>query len=381
MRQNEINRNTNIELLRLIAAGLIVLGHFATKGGAAYIDMCSNKIIAEFVSIGGKLGVNIFIIISCYFMYDIRFKINRVLRVWLETLLYSVGITVVLLIFRVNSIRITGEELLKLSLPVFGEPYWYVSAYIAFIFLQPILQYVVHHLPEGIYRYLLFVLSVMLSIVPMIFIWSNDLFCSNLVWFAFMYLVISYLIRFKVLERISRKQLLLMVIVGISFIWTTMIIITLLGNRIVALHSLATEHFNYYSTMSLIPMLIIGIGFFGLFLKARPLFGELFRSLINYIAPSAFGIYLIHCHPLLKNDVIWELFDCPNWFYDRNIFFVLKMVGTIVVIIVASVIIDQLRIRLIEKPILNSKIYVKMCNRIDSIIYKYLYKNEIGCSK
>ncbi len=63
-------RQSSIELLRIIAMILIVAHHFEIHGGFAYPQdaVSVNRIWMQFISSGGKVGVNIFVLLSGYFL-------------------------------------------------------------------------------------------------------------------------------------------------------------------------------------------------------------------------------------------------------------------------------------------------------------------------
>ena len=85
-------RSSNLELLRIISMFLIVMHHYAVHGGFQLLekDLSLNKIIIQILSGGGQLGVNLFILISGYFLIDSEFKINKLLKLIFETFFYSV---------------------------------------------------------------------------------------------------------------------------------------------------------------------------------------------------------------------------------------------------------------------------------------------------
>ena len=62
----KINRQSNIELLRIIAMIFIIAHHFAVHGGFNFsTDIITvNSLWIQFIKIGGKIGVNIFVLIS-----------------------------------------------------------------------------------------------------------------------------------------------------------------------------------------------------------------------------------------------------------------------------------------------------------------------------
>ena len=78
-------RDSKFEILRIIAMLLIVAHHFVVHGfELENIETFSyNKIVVEILSLGGKLGVNLFVLISAYFMIDSKFKFKQdTIKTW-----------------------------------------------------------------------------------------------------------------------------------------------------------------------------------------------------------------------------------------------------------------------------------------------------------
>lgn len=63
-------RNSNIELLRIVAMLMIVAHHFSVHGGFSFDPsrISVNLIWIQFLQLGGKVGVDIFILISGYYL-------------------------------------------------------------------------------------------------------------------------------------------------------------------------------------------------------------------------------------------------------------------------------------------------------------------------
>ena len=85
------DRQMNFELLRIISMIFILLHHYSLKGGLLSIEnITTNKFIGEFIYIGGKVGVVIFILISGYFLIDKKYKFKNLFKVILEVFFYSI---------------------------------------------------------------------------------------------------------------------------------------------------------------------------------------------------------------------------------------------------------------------------------------------------
>ena len=63
-------RQSNIELLRIFAILIIIAHHLARHSGFSFPGnaLTINRLWIQFIWVGGKLGVNIFVLISGWFM-------------------------------------------------------------------------------------------------------------------------------------------------------------------------------------------------------------------------------------------------------------------------------------------------------------------------
>ena len=108
-------REGNIELLRIVCM-LIILGHhLAWHGVAMQSPLRENRAIATFLFAGGMTGVNCFVMITGYFLAP--FKSKRFFATILQTLFYSVGLTLVMKYTGRNP-AITGQNIVDSTLIV-----------------------------------------------------------------------------------------------------------------------------------------------------------------------------------------------------------------------------------------------------------------------
>lgn len=76
-----VKRNSNIELLRLIAMAFITVHHFAIWGyfiGKEVHTVQPNTVWLQFLEIFGKIGVDLFILITGYFAINPRPTFQKV---------------------------------------------------------------------------------------------------------------------------------------------------------------------------------------------------------------------------------------------------------------------------------------------------------------
>ena len=98
--KNKLTRNSNLEILRIICMILIVAHHYVVHGGFIFgYDVTVNRIFLEFLSFGGKLGVNCYVLITGYFLSGIKGKRwKSTLKLWIQATVYSLVIYMIALI-------------------------------------------------------------------------------------------------------------------------------------------------------------------------------------------------------------------------------------------------------------------------------------------
>lgn len=94
-------RDSSLELLRIISMVLIIMHHYALHGGfnLNVLPFGANKVFIEFLMVGGKLGVNCFIMITGYFMVNSKITIKKLINLICKVTIYSFVIQVVFIAF------------------------------------------------------------------------------------------------------------------------------------------------------------------------------------------------------------------------------------------------------------------------------------------
>lgn len=116
---------SNFELLRIISMLLIVSHHFVVHGGFVLpLGFSINKFVVQVLAFGGKLGVDLFVLISGYFMVKSEFKINKLIQLLIQTGVYS-------MIIYLLTLPITGtfnlESFIHSCVPLVYDIYWFVT--------------------------------------------------------------------------------------------------------------------------------------------------------------------------------------------------------------------------------------------------------------
>ena len=187
-------RLSNIELLRILSMFMIVLSHFAFhgfwRGGEERYEWVVNPlnhIVLNECYIGG-VGVNLFVMISGYFLIgsqsvNIRKLFNLIGKVTFYSLLFYI---VAIVFFDVNP---NVKEIVNALLP-WVYSYWFVGAYLILYVLHPYINIVINTISEKRLRFLCFLL---LSIwgIPYTFL-GTAFFGNEMTLFVTMYTIGGY---------------------------------------------------------------------------------------------------------------------------------------------------------------------------------------------
>lgn len=135
-------RQANFELLRIIAMFMVVILHWNTNSGLL-LDVGSPvtgagvwSLVTESVCI---VAVNVYVLISGYFLSSCTFSFRRVAQVLVQTLFYTVLIPPVLALVGVLSWSevLNPYHIWNSIFPVQSGHYWFVSAYVVLCLLSP----------------------------------------------------------------------------------------------------------------------------------------------------------------------------------------------------------------------------------------------------
>ena len=132
-------RQSNLELSRILAMYLIVMHHFSVHGGvpiwSGSAPLSFNFYLDQLLSTGGKIGVNLFVLITGYFLAKKFSKFSSLIYLWIKT--FSYVIVFFLLFCALGLHPFNWSSLISCFFPIRNDFYWFVSAYFLLILLSP----------------------------------------------------------------------------------------------------------------------------------------------------------------------------------------------------------------------------------------------------
>ena len=127
-----MKRERNFEVMRTLAMFFVVVYHCLTHGvGGEYgfnsvqpVSL-SNLLFSDFMLVFSSIAVNLYVMISGYFLIDLNFKLSRIVRTWVISCFYlfSISLLFISLGLKPFSIAALGKSFFPLS----TDAYWFVT--------------------------------------------------------------------------------------------------------------------------------------------------------------------------------------------------------------------------------------------------------------
>lgn len=334
------SRNSNIELLRIICILAIIAHHFSIhpQWDFDYGNITFNRVLLQALCIGGKLGVNCFLLISGFFLISKKNRsVKSILKIWIQMLFYSIMIP--LLMYTLGRGNITVKTLITAVLPVTSLTWDYASAYFVLMLFVPFYNGFLQGLNKKEFEKLLAVYFCCWCLIPTI---TGQSFESNyLIWMFVVYSCGAYIRLYPNNLTESIKSAIVGIIISYSLYLLSVIVMDVLGTHFSLFANNARE--IRFGQMQMLPCILLSISVFLLF-KNLCIKNN---SIINFLAKGVFGVYLIHEHFLVR-DLLWnQLFKNAEYYESKKLF--LYALFAVVIVFLCCEIIEQLRIHLLEK--------------------------------
>lgn len=335
------DRQSNIELLRIISMMMIVFHHFAVHGGFVWEQ--SDASISHFwynlISMAGKIGVDVFVLISGYFLIESRsglFNLKKLLKLWGQVFFYSVGLYAVFSLFKGDDYGI--KTLLKSLFPITFSSWWFASTYFVLYLIHPFLNIFLNSLERRNYQTLLVILVTMWSVIPTII--NRSVGWSYLGWFVTLYSIAGYARLYGFNKIFTAKRYFILWAVFSSLTYLSSTAFTILGTRWKVFYT----HISYFFGMEKLSVLLISLTLFMAFSSLD--IG--YHKWINTLASATFGVYLIHDSDFVRSFLWVEVFQ--NAEYRNSLFLIPYSIIVVIVVYAVCTAIDLLRKAVFEKP-------------------------------
>lgn len=338
MKNKRAVRQSNIELLRIVAMLIIIAHHFAYYNGYATAGVLNTAggLWLQMMRVGGKIGVSVFVMISGYFLVNSSgFKIIKLLKLWLQILFYSILFYLIASLAQ-GSFDLSFETIRNTLLPLTYDHWWFASTYVVLFILSPFLNKMLHALSQKAYPAMLLVMLAIWYVVPTLLL--QALRQTELTWFVFLYCLAGYirLHGMRLFKHNYSYWIATAVAAAVNFILRVLFMEW--GTKDELLSSYASD----FSDLNKIPILIISLLLFLAFLhtEIKP------KKWINTIASAAFGVYLIHEDPFIRQWLANNIFKRVD---VRSTALIPYSIAVVLGIYLVAGLFELMRIHLIER--------------------------------
>ena len=324
-----IVRNSSLELLRIVGMVMIVACH--TNHGGFNFPLNSitlNRLWQQFISMGGGLGNDIFVMLSGYFLITSKgLNLRRLFNLWVRIFFYSV-LTYALFLFAGKTDFTLGVAV-KVVMPITKSVWWFASTYFVLYLIHPYINILLNGFTHEEYKNFLLTIGLYWCIIPM-FLYSY-FGANSTINFICLYSLAGY-IRLWCKDLAGRKYLLYaLACIGLNFL--SVIVLDVIGLKI----PIVGKHALYFAEMmrpfTILAVVCLLVGFRSMNIT--------YSKIINLLASATFGVYLIHDNNFVRHFLWYDLFH--NASFQDSPYLIPYSTAVILAVYVVCTIIELLR--------------------------------------
>lgn len=335
-------RLANIELLRIISMLFVVLLHYLGKGGTLLEwgneNFTGNTYLAWNLEAFALVAVNVYVLIGGYFLVESRFKLTRIIKLWLQIFFYSAGIWIILLLLGMVPDMYQGAYWTSMFLlPITSNHYWFAGTYIFMCLLAPFMGVAVRKMSKKQLQTCIIVMLVLFSRVWRIILPMStpiDDRGYGILWFTTLFMIAGY-IRLYVPTTGKWIKPLLVYIVSSAVLFFSLPIIGTVTQTIGKMEKYYNVFYEYNAPFTIIGAVALFLAFLNMNIRS-----EKCAKIINLFASGTFGVYLLHEHILLRDlwSRVWRVGD-----YYQTPQFVFHCITVVILVYLIGTLTDWLR--------------------------------------
>lgn len=321
---------------------LIVAHHYVVNSGVmdAILEppYSWNHYFLYVFGMWGKIGINCFVLITGYFMCKSNITVRKFLKLLLEILFYNTVIYTIFAISGYESFSIAG--LCHAVNPVKDISKDFIGCFLIYYLLIPYLNKVVNNITKPQHRVLLVIFFIFFVIWDRL---PGIEFTYNYVgWFCVLHVIASYIRAYlPYTERAQNMHNVLLILSGGAFALLSVISQCYMIERGWHVGWQYKYVVDSNAIVGLLSSVMMFVGFKDLKMKNR--------KWINTIAASTFAVLLIHANSDTMRSWLWQDV-CHNVEWLGSVYMPLHAIGCVCAIFIICIIIDQVRIFVVEKP-------------------------------
>ena len=358
-------RNSSIELLRIISILMVVISHYSVHNGIdnSMIPLGINRFLLESFSLG-NIGVILFVMITGYFMSGNRngIKINKLLILYMQVLFYSLIVYLIFVLFGYEIFSI--KSLIKYMMPFTFNQYWFFTTYIILYLLSPYINKLLDVLSRKDNLKLIGLFLLLFSVLPTLTL--RNFYGNELLQFILFYFLGAYFKKYanNIFSK-NKKYNYFMFVISLLLLFGSVIIIDLIQVRFDFSIISSTYFFNRNSILAI----FFSVSLFNIFVNKK----SFCSNKINTISSCVFGIYLLSDHNIVRKFLWIDLLKNKDYVLENE--FLLHFLISIIFVCIACFVVEYIRKNTIEKIILKflkSNLFVSFSIRLKNLFINIL---------
>lgn len=339
MTKTNDNRNSGLELYRIILMFIIIMHHFVVNSGLKF-DMdyiTGNMMFARIAGCGGRWAISGFTLITGYFMCKVPWTWKRFLKLYLEIKFYEIILFIIFL--STGQVAFSWDSVVRYVFNVANEAgYRYIGTIVWLYLLIPFLNILIRGMTRKQHKYLLILLFCYFTVVSTVLL-SKDTFVMFW-WMVTVYLCGAYIRCWP--EKLFRTDRIWLWVCG-TIVSAVLIVLSII---LIIYSDSKYVTWNWYlvtDANKILAVAIAGCSFMMFKNMKLP-----YLPWVNWISASVFGVLMIHAGSDEMRQVLWvkwfkvaERYPVDGWLY---------MLAVCAAVFIVAVLLDHLRAFLVEKP-------------------------------
>lgn len=162
------SRNSNIEFLRILSMLMILGHHFVGHGQFNWggVEVSVPYCWYLFLFMWGKVGVNVFVLISGYYLIDASeyVDIHKTMKIIGQVLFYSISISCVRLLLGESEINLSFIK--DTFFPITYSLWWFASAYFVLYIVHPYINILLKRLTPLAFQKIVAIMLILWCVIP-----------------------------------------------------------------------------------------------------------------------------------------------------------------------------------------------------------------------
>lgn len=341
---NEVKlRESNFELLRIMLMIGIIFFHYSDVG-CSDLDYSNGLVIntafERMFEIGGGIGNCSFMILTGYFLSKSNFRFEKLLKLWGQVFFYSVGLYLLSIWMGLHSFDKNSFK--QVLFPITSNQYWYFTAYVIIFFLSPAMNVAVERLEKRQIIVMMLAMTWFFSLITLKGYYSS-ISDNRIGTMALLYLIGAYIRKYYSPK--SRRAMRIEATAAVV-LFDFLTFFCVFFDKYTWLANIVPRRRDLVWGIEKTPVIVLSAL---IFLVFKNIDVKLNR-LINWLAGSTFGVYLLHVNVYIGRFIWFNL--CKTTDYYMRCDMILHNIICVLLIFSVATITDKLRIYLLERPIM-----------------------------